>query len=1016
MPCAWNLLVCRENRTGITGIPAGTKIVVLERHHDAGEGAGMRDAGSAGSGAVREAAPSGETQLADVLTAALAEGGRSARWTVRDDEFWKALRPQGYAERSQGWKLHISATVNSAPDVLARSLPVLLDTDAAFKFAGSLERVARLNARHTARGQSGKFITVYPASDEQAVELAEKLHRATSGLSGPYILSDRPYAPGSLVHYRYGAFVQRRKLSNDGMYSWLIFDPDGNPVPDQRLGRYLPPDWAPCPFPQPEQAASEASGSTASADTASGGTASGGTASGGTPSGRTASGYAASGSTAAASGDAGVLLAGRFQVQGAIRHLNKGGVYRGVDTETGAEVIIKEARPHVEEDDTGRDVRDLLRAEAVALELVAPAGSGPRVRGLFEHAGHLFLAEDLVPGVPLQRWVLDRIRKAGWARHVSGAVRAGRLLAELMVSAHNSGLIIRDFTPGNVMVRPDGHLQLIDLELACPAATAAGERGGVGTPGFAAPEQMTGKAGPDVTADYFSLGACICFVVTGSAPAFMPDTAPARPVRERLGEWLAVRAEQGGIPDELQSLILALTEDEPADRMSATRAAAILRALGERPGAPAGRRRRNGGPDAGDAREVSTPAAPWGPDQHRQATEGIVTHLLDTMGPAGADRLWPVSTGQGEPDPCAVHLGAAGVLGVLTRAFEVTGDERLPAALTTIGQWIARRSGAEAERPPALYFGAAGTAWALYDAGRVAADERLIEQGLAMARELPVRWDNPDLTHGTAGLALTSLHFWLETGEDGFADRLVQSADDLVGAAAEEPGGLIWGTPAAFDSRLAGGRFHGFAHGTAGVGYALLVAGMATGRPDYLALATRAGETLLDAAISTRNETGQVLQWGAGPGDPPTAPYWCHGAAGIGAFLIRLNKATGDSRFADAAEGAARAMMENSWRGVLGQCHGLAGNGECLLDMAEMTGSAGSHSARLYQQWATQLARLTFASRARRGDRVLFPDEAGEPTASWADGMSGMLAFLLRLKHRSPRLWMPDSPLHWQRP
>jgi hypothetical protein len=97
--------------------------------------------------------------------------------------------------------------------------------------------------------------------------------------------------------------------------------------------------------------------------------------------------------------------------------------------------------------------------------------------------------------------------------------------------------------------------------------------------------------------------------------------------------------------------------------------------------------------------------------------------------------------------------------------------------------------------------------------------------------------------------------------------------------------------------------------------------------------------------------------------------------------------------------------MENSWRGVLGQCHGFAGNGDFLLDMAQWAG------AEPYEAMAHQLARVIFASRAYREGRVVFPDEQGDLSPAWADGISGILAFLLRLRYRSPRLWVVDSLL-----
>lgn len=888
--------------------------------------------------------------LAGVAVEALRARGDSDRWQVATNGFWCSVSPREPIRRSQGWKLHVSATPTSAEKVLAQSLPVLLDGGCAFKFASTLAHVAQLSARHTPRGHSGKFITVYPHSDEEAARLAEILHQVTAGMAGPRILSDRPYAPESLVHYRYGAFVEERRISNDGLYSWVIFDPEGNPVEDRRVGRYLPPAWARCPFP-------DTSTSTVSKPNEHGG----------------------------------VLIGDRFLVRKAIRHANKGSVYRAVDTRTGADAVIKEARPHVATDQKGRDVRDLLRAEARALEKIGPLGAAPRLLALFEQSRHLFLAEELVPGRSLREWVLDRIRDGGWRRHVPDALEMANRLVELMSVAHRAGLILRDFTPNNIMVLPDGQLRLIDLELAVLAETRVeDEITGAGTPGYAAPEQMEG-ASPASAADYYSLGATICFVLTGSTPDFVADRPQVRPVRERLTEWLAAR-EAPDFPVAIRGLILGLMDDEPGRRWATAEASDALIAARK----PPTRRRRT---RSRRGHDPETDHSQFADEPLRQILEGSVGYLLASMNPADNERLWPASCAHGAADPCAVQLGAAGVLRVLTRCFALTGDQRLPKAIATAGHWIDQRLRVDQKRPPGLYFGQAGIAWSLYEAGRILKDGPLAERGLALAETLPVSSENPDLTHGTAGIGLTFLHFWLRTGDEEFARRASEAADELLTSASEEPSGISWGTPAAFESRLAGGRYHGFAHGTAGVGYVLLEMALATGRSDCLELAYRAGETLFANAIV---EDG-VAQWGAGPGDEPTAPYWCHGSAGIGAFLIRLHRATGDDRFRKLAEMAAQAVVENSWRGVLGQCHGLAGNGDFLLDMAE--GAEGQR----YEAMAHQLARIIFASRAYREDQVVFPDERGYPSPVWADGVSGILAFLLRLRHRSPRLWTVGS-------
>lgn len=888
--------------------------------------------------------------LTRVLDSALSATGEEDRWKVTGDGFWSYLVRPGQARRSQGWKLHVSATPASAEAVLARSLPVLLRGQSPFKFARTIDHVALLNARHTPRGHSGKFITVYPHTDEEAVQAAEALHLATLGHAGPRILSDQPYAPMSLVHYRYGAFVEERRVSNDGFYAWTILDPDGNPVEDRRVGQYLPPSWVRCPFPP-------AGGNESSRMTKK---------------------------------DDGVLVGDRFLAREAIRHSNKGGVYRAVDTHSGGDVVIKEARAHVAANEMGQDARDLLRVEARALRRIESLGVAPRLVALFEQSQHLFLVEDLVPGVPLRESVPEMLRHAGWGRHVADALDLAGRLVELMDVVHQAGLILRDFSPNNIMVLPDGQLRLIDLELAVAAGEPEAKGLMVGTPGYGAPEQMAG-APPSLHADYFSLGATMCFLFLGDTPYFLDEVPTGRSLRERLTEWLAVRGEILDTPRDIQMLILGLMDEVPEHRSTLADARHVL-AVARKASEPSARARIA-------RRNVESLAIKLGEDQWQQAVNAMVTYLLASLNPADEERLWPVSCGYGAPDPCSLQLGAPGILGTLTRYFELTGDQQVAEAIATAGRWIAARAPVDAKRPAGLYFGNAGIAWSLFDAGQVLGDARLAEQGLALAVALPARSASPDVMQGTAGIGLTFLHLWLRTGNIEYAQRAGQSADTLIASVSEEAGRLVWVPPAEFDSRLAGRRHYGFAHGTAGVGYFLLAAALATGRSDCLQLACRAGESLLANATVAHG----VAHWGAGPGDVPTAPYWCHGAAGIGSFLTRLHRVTGDDRFGKAALMSAQAVIENSWRGSLGQCHGLAGNGEFLIDMAQSSDGARHESS------AHQLARVILTTRTRRDDQMVFPNEHGGYSATWGDGISGILSFFLRLWHRCPRLWMVDA-------
>ncbi|MFE0700973.1 class IV lanthionine synthetase LanL [Streptomyces sp. NPDC058872] len=896
-----------------------------------------------------------EVELEDVLHQALRATGSDARWAVDTDEMWCRVSSPSGVQRAQGWKLHLSATAASAPEVLKRALGVLLAGGSGFKFARSLEQVSALNSRATPRGSSGKFITVYPCSDAEAAELARDLHQATAGLAGPRILSDQPYAVQSLVHYRYGAFVGRRRLSEDGLLVWFIEDPDGNPVEDKRTGQYAPPSWAVSPFPAVAPVAPR--------------------------------------NEKKAAGP--VVLGGRFAVREAIRQTNKGGVYRGSDVPTGAGVVIKEARPHVEGDASGGDVRDWLRAEARTLDRLKGSGLAPESLALFEHGQHLFLAQEEVPGVTLRTWVAEHFRDADGERYRVDALAQVARLVDLVAAAHARGLVLRDFTPGNVMVRPDGELRLIDLELAVLQDEAALPTR-VGTPGFSAPERLV-DAPVRPTADYYSLGATACFVLAGKVPNLLPEEPAERPEEERLASWLTACAGPLRLSDGVVEMLLGLMRDDPAARWDPHRAREVLRKE-----APAVRPRVvtvevSGAGGRADAHAVRDADA-----QEEQAQDalvaGVVEHLVASMDPSDDRRLWPVSTRAGETDPCTVQQGAAGVLAVLTRYFEHTGDPRLPELIATAGRWVADRAGTGSTRP-GLHFGAGGTAWALYDAGHAIDDRRLIDRALDLALAPQQVTPHYDITHGSAGSGLAALHLWQRTGDARFAELVVAAADRLASAVDPAATGVGWPVPgeaASSDPPEGGKRYLGFAHGTAGIGCFLLGAATVSQRAEHMELAVRAGEQLVADAV----RSGEAAQWPAQSGDVPTAAYWCHGAAGIGSFLVRLWQATGDDRFGDLARRSTHAVAERSSRAALAQCHGLAGNGDFLLDMADATGDPS------YRALAAEVARLVLTEGARRRGHIVFPTEYGDVSTSWSDGSAGILAFLLRLRHSGPRHWM----------
>ncbi|MFI7111384.1 class IV lanthionine synthetase LanL [Nonomuraea sp. NPDC050227] len=928
--------------------------------------------------------------LEDLVRAALRRSAEDG-WDVRHRPPWTYVALRQAGTRDQGWKLHVSATPLSAPVVLARAAEVLVRHRCPFKFAATFADLTGLLSRNVHRGSAGKFITVYPPDDEAAAAIAEDLHRATYGLPGPPVLSDRAYRPDSLVHYRYGVFSARSVLDNDGVYSSPLTAPDGACLVDRRNAWYSPPEWAACPFE-----------------------------SGRAPV-RTAAPEA-------------VELAGRFVVRQAIRHGAKGGVFLAEDRLSGAQVVIKQARPHISATLQGQDERDRLRHEADMLDLFGPLGVTSRKVALFTQGDNVFLAQEHLDGAVLTAWA-EQARAAdpdGWPHVALTAVRA---LTGLVAAVHERGFVLRDLTPNNVIAGPDGSCRLVDLEMAAVPGTPVTK---AYTAGYAPPEQVRGPMyGPaaGAAADLYALGATVLHLATACRPLLGSDDPSAgRSWDTRVRGLVEVATEGDAVASALRPMILGLMRENPARRWDLRRVGAFLDDLGPLPAAAPDTTPRDataagrgttaagqGATAAGVGRRLSVAG------QERLLRDGIAHTLRRMDRDPGARRLWPVS-GFGETaDPCAVQYGSAGVLALLASVLNTSdldtpnlvtpnlgtadlgtqvlgtgevGRGEVAAALRHGAAWTLRRLGSEARPSPGLHFGRAGIAWGLYEAGRALGDDALRTTGTDLALTLPTSWPNPDVCHGLAGTGLALLHLWRATGDERFRERAAHCADALLASAERTPGAVLWPIPERFPSALAGAVHYGFAHGVAGIGTFLLSAA-APGGDEYLETALLAGRTLLAAA----QRTGAAAWWPEFPGGGVRMTHWCSGSSGVGSFLLRLHSVTGEPDFLDAAKAAAVAVRGSRLSSGTAACHGLAGDGQFLLDMAGLLGDED------YRAQAAELAACLEARAVLRDGLLVVPDENGDTVSfGWNTGLAGVLDFLLRLRHGGPRPWTADVP------
>jgi hypothetical protein len=889
----------------------------------------------------------------------------TAGWTVRTDEAWAHADFAPADLPIQGWKLHVSATEASVLDVLAACAAVLLPAGTPFKVAATYAQVRTLTSPHCPRGNAGKVVTVYPSDLDGAIRLAHELDMATDGLAGPRILNDRALRDGSLVHYRYGVFTGTPVLTHDGELQLALVTPDGHTVSDTRGATFTPPAWLTDPFQssQPEQ-----------------------------PSGRPAS-------VTAPAAPARVLLGARFAVREAIRHANRGGVFRAEDLTTREAVIVKQARAHVAADRQGRDARDRLRHEWAVLGQLAATGLTPLPVELFEQGGDLFLAESDLGAETLRAWVSRRGAHPATSSSTTSdpstsdttdAVEVLRHVAAALRVVHEHGLVLRDLTPNNLLVRGDRTVAIIDPELAISADADVDLSRRSGTAAYASAEQLGGAA-PEPAMDLHALGALVLFVLTGEDPLLGVDGSTS------IDAWLDRGSRRHGVPADLADLAVRLTGD-PAVRPSVDEVIEALEAL-QASARPDRRAVWTLPTEAARARHALTDIEPIDAAVADAAIETLLDRLVREISPHGS-RVARASAFGETTLPTNVQHGASGLLGVLTQAARLLGDERARRAAVELAGWV-DRAPAPQGGSVGLHFGHAGPAWALAETGALLDDRDLLARAVSRALTIPADFPGPDVTQGIAGLGLTLVRLWELTGDERVVARLEAVAEELAGRVTRDAHGVSWFTPTGTPSTFAGKRFHGYAHGTAGIGTFLRYAADALADDRLLALSVESADSLVRASLELSDER---LLWGSSPEEPaPGIQHWCNGSSGVATFLARMSgeRALG-GMLDDVLDGAARAIVASKWQSGSAYCHGLSGNADTLLDLADVLGGT-------YRDQAADLLRIMWD---RRQVDALGPglgDEPGRITPDFGVGYAGALSTLLRLRHGGPRLWMPEG-------
>ncbi len=231
-----------------------------------------------------------------------------------------------------------------------------------------------------------------------------------------------------------------------------------------------------------------------------------------------------------------------------IRKLGEGGnctAFQGLDMESGNFVTIKRAK-------TEKDTMSGVRLESLENEArILAELDNPGIPKLLQRKKDMILLEH-IQGMSLEKYMsLNGLFKE---KKVAAIALE---LAEILRYLHGRRcpIIYRDLKPSNIILKPDGHIVLIDFGAArfydfkdrCDTQN-------IGTLGFAAPEQFGNLGQTDPRTDIYCFGMTLLKLLSG--------------VDTQNGEEISRLKQDGikGVSDELMQIIDKCTRPDREDR------------------------------------------------------------------------------------------------------------------------------------------------------------------------------------------------------------------------------------------------------------------------------------------------------------------------------------------------------------------------------------------------------------------------------------------------------------------
>ena len=250
-----------------------------------------------------------------------------------------------------------------------------------------------------------------------------------------------------------------------------------------------------------------------------------------------------------------------------------------------------------------------------------------------------------------------------------------------------------------------------------------------------------------------------------------------------------------------------------------------------------------------------------------------------------------------------------------------------------------------------------------------------------------------DVVRGAAGAIGSLLAYHRTTGSSQALAAASACGDHLLGRSQPMARGIGWVIPGFGATPLAG-----FAHGAAGMAWALLELAAASGQARYRdaaqqSLAYERSVYSPDARnwpdLRDLDETASAANGDTAASEPRFMVAWCHGAAGIGLARLQALRHLQDGQLLDEVDAALHTTLERGFGQTHCLCHGDLGNLELLLQAGQALDDAR------WQAETRRVAAMAVDSLARDGWQCGGPAAAEMPSLML--GVAGIGYGLLRL-------------------